>query len=101
MAIDWFNVKGGSQRPEHWLDGNPLALKIGRDDLAEIEGVWSEILILFNPVDADMTFKLPKTSGGDWRLALTTVDPDGHGDIVAEGHDLTLAPRSLALLYRV
>ncbi|MBC7313708.1 MAG: glycogen debranching protein GlgX [Rhizobium sp.] len=101
MAIDWFNVKGGSQRPEHWLDGNPLALKLGRDDLAEIEGVWSEILILFNPVDTDMTFRLPKTSGGDWRLELTTVDPDGHGDIVAEGHGLTLAPRSLALLYRV
>ena len=100
MAIDWFNVKGGSQRPEHWLDGNPLALKIGRDDLAELEGAWSEILILFNPVDADMAFKLPKTGGGDWRIELTTVDPEARGDLVAEGHELNLAPRSLALLHR-
>ena len=99
-VIDWYNVTGGAQRPEHWLDGNPLALKLMREDLAEQDNIWPEILLLFNPVDHDIDFTLPKTDGRDWRLELTTFDPNRAGDVAREGQPFLLQARSLALLRR-
>ena len=103
MVIDWYNVKGGAQRPEHWLDGNPLALKLQRDDLQDIEGVWSEVLVLFNPVDAEIEFTLPssKTDDRAWQLELETGDPSRRAEPVAGGSAMILTPRSMALLHRV
>ena len=102
MIIDWYNVKGGAQRPEHWLDGNPLALRLQRDDLEEIDGAWPEVLILFNPVDSEVHFTVAQREGGasHWQLELDTNDPLRHGDQVAAGETLSLVPRSLALLRR-
>ncbi|MHA7972016.1 glycogen debranching protein GlgX [Rhizobium sp. CAU 1783] len=100
MVIDWYNVDGGAQLPEHWLDGNPLALKLLRDDLEGRDGIWPELLLLFNPVDADIGFNLPKTGGGDWQLELTTSDPTRNGDIAVEGNEYVLTARSLALFRR-
>jgi glycogen operon protein len=99
-VIDWYNVKGGAQRPEHWLDDNPLALRMQRDDLRGVEGIWPEILILFNPVDADAHFRLPKTGGDDWQLEMETNDPTRQGDRIAEGENMLLVARSLVLLRR-
>lgn len=100
--IEWYNVKGGAQRPEHWLDRNPLALRLQRDDLEQIEGAWAEILILFNPVDEEMNFTMPKSGEGDsdWQLELDTNDPARQGDHVAAGQNMPLVPRSLALFRR-
>ncbi len=103
MVIDWYNMKGGSQRPEHWLDGNPLALRLERDDLHGVDGVWSEVLLLFNPVDAEATFILPPAKAGEnpWRLEIDTADPARQAAPVAGGDQMTLAARSMALLRRL
>ncbi|MBO3759225.1 glycogen debranching protein GlgX [Ciceribacter sp. L1K22] len=95
MVIDWHNAEGGEQRPEHWLDGNTLVLHLRRDDLTEVEGAWSEVLIAFNPVDADIEFSMPDHSL--WRLELTTADPDRSGEDVEEGGTFAMPARSLAL----
>ncbi len=100
MVIDWYNVDGGTQEPEHWLDGNPLALKLLRQDLESEDGIWPEILMVFNPVAEDIEFALPETGGGNWQLELTTADVDRRGDIAEEGHTFALQARSLALFRR-
>lgn len=100
MIIDWYNMTGGAQKTEHWLDGNPLALKLLRQDLDPEEGVWHEVLMLFNPVDQDMEFTLPQTGGGDWKLELTTVDPERTGDTSAEASRFLMEARSFALFRR-
>ncbi|MFN3636557.1 MAG: glycogen debranching enzyme GlgX, partial [Rhizobium rhizophilum] len=101
MNIDWYNVDGGHQEAEHWLDGNPLALKLQRRDLEGEDGVWSEILLLFNPIAEDIDFALPDTGGGSWQLQLTTFDTERRGDVAEEGHTFGLQARSLALFRRV
>lgn len=100
MLIDWYHVEGGHQEPEHWFDGNPLALRLRRPDLEAEEGVWPEALLLFNPVAEDIDFVLPETGGGNWQLELTTFDVERHGDIAEEGKAFGLQARSLALLRR-
>jgi glycogen operon protein len=100
MIIDWYHVEGGHQEAEHWLDGNPLALKLLRQDLESEEGVWPEVLLLFNPVAEDIEFVLPDTGGGNWQLELTTFDTERRGDIAEEGKPFQLQARSLALFRR-
>lgn len=100
MIIDWYHVEGSHQEPEHWQDGNPLALKLLRQDLEGQEGIWSEVLMLFNPVAEDIDFVLPETGGGNWQLELTTFDVDRKGDTAEEGKAFSLAARSLALFRR-
>ncbi|MGL3608623.1 glycogen debranching protein GlgX [Rhizobium sp. G187] len=98
--IDWYNLHGGAQRPEHWLDGNPLALKLRREDLEGTDGVWPEVMLMFNPVDDDIDFVMPKTGGGDWILELTTSDVERAGDTVSEAAPFHMQARSLALFRR-
>ena len=100
MIIDWYHVEGGHQEAEHWLDGNPLALKLLRQDLETEEGAWPEVLLLFNPVAKDIEFVLPETGGGNWQLELTTFDTERRGDIAEEGKPFQLQARSLALFRR-
>lgn len=100
MVIDWYNLHGGVQEPEHWLDGNPLALRLQRSDLADVQGVWSELMLLFNPVDTDIDFVLPSTGAGDWCLELTTTDVERTGEPMAEGQSFAMQARSLALFRR-
>ncbi|NKN35013.1 glycogen debranching protein GlgX [Agrobacterium sp. a22-2] len=97
MVIDWFNMHGGAQRPEHWLDGNALALRLHRDDLADHPGIWSDVLILFNPVDDDAAFTIPATGDNDWVLELITSNPEQHGDIARKTEQFVLPARCLAL----
>lgn len=100
MVIDWYNLHGGVQEPEHWLDGNPLALRLQRSDLTDVQGVWSELMLLFNPVDTDIDFVLPSTGAGDWCLELTTTDVERTGEPMAEGQSFAMQARSLALFRR-
>lgn len=100
MIIDWYNVDGGHQEAEHWRDGNPLALKLLRQDLNDEDCVWPELLMLFNPVAEDIDFALPETGGGRWQLELTTADVEQKGDIAEEGQTFALKARSLALFRR-
>ncbi|MCL6706324.1 glycogen debranching protein GlgX [Pseudomonas sp. R2.Fl] len=95
MVIDWHNAEGGEQLPEHWLDGNTLVLHLRRDDLREVPDAWDEALMLFNPVDAEISFSMPDYSG--WRLELSTADPDRHGVDVDAGDRFVMPGRSFAL----
>lgn len=97
--IDWFNHKGGPQRPEHWLGGNALTLRLHRSDLQQQAGVWSDILLIFNPENRDLQCRLPKTGGAGWVLELTTSDGQT-GETTKEGQTRVIPARSMALFRR-
>ncbi|WP_446737576.1 glycogen debranching protein GlgX [Rhizobium sp. CFBP 8762] len=100
MEINWINPGGGNQQQEHWEEGGTtIGVHLSRADLADVEDVWSEALVLFNPYDGDIDFKLPESTSG-WRLNLTTSDPtyvDGEGEALKDSY--TMGPRSLAVLH--
>ncbi|MBP1850256.1 glycogen debranching protein GlgX [Rhizobium halophytocola] len=95
-VIEWHNAEGGEQLPEHWLDGNTLTLRLRRDDLEGEPEVWSELLLLFNPVDEETEFALPE-GDGRWRLELSTDDPDVEPYVIESGATFRMPPRSLGL----
>ena len=72
-------------------------MRLSRDDLKGVDGVWSEALILFNPHDGPVPFKLPDSSSGSWACALTTGDAAETGTDVPA--DFELPARSLTLLH--
>ena len=96
--IEWHNAEGGEQLPEHWLDGNTLVLRLRRDDLlaSDEPGVWTEVLLMFNPVDAEVDFVMP-TGEARWQLELRTDDPNASQDTISDGQTFKMPPRSLGL----
>jgi glycogen operon protein len=74
MTVTWFNAGGGEQTEEHWQDdgGTTLGVHLAREDLKQIDGVWSDALVLFNPHDGPVPFTLPESPSGRWSYALTT-----------------------------
>ncbi len=100
MIIDWYNFTGGRQLPDDWLADNALVMHLQRDDLREQEGVWSEIMVFFNPIDSEMEFSIPE-NGKRWVLELTTGDADMTADHLDPGESLKMPPRSLALFRMV
>jgi glycogen operon protein len=99
MTVTWFNPGGGEQTEEQWQDegGTTLGVRLSRDDLKGVDGVWSGALILFNPHDGPVPFKLPDSSSGSWACALTTGDAAETGTDVPA--DFELPARSLTLLH--
>jgi len=75
MTVTWLNPGGGEQTQEQWQDegGTTLGVRLSRNDLDHLDGVWSDALILFNPHDGVVPFILPDTPSGRWVCALTTV----------------------------
>jgi isoamylase len=100
MVVNWFNASGGEHMPEHWLEGNPLCMHLGRDDLQPAEGIWSDLLIIFNPTPEAMQFLVPDVAGFSWKLVLTTEDPDRHGDHFGPGEEYHIEGRSTAIFSR-
>lgn len=100
MAVTWFNPGGGEQTPEQWEDpgATTIGLRLSRDDLKGQEGVWSELLVLFNPYEGDVDFLLPeRENGASWHVELnsgTSVYED-----VAGGEAISMDGRSLILLH--
>jgi glycogen operon protein len=74
MTVTWLNPGGGEQTDEHWQDegGTTLGVRLSREDLAHVDGVWSDTLILFNPHDGPVPFTLPDSPSSAWACALTT-----------------------------
>ncbi|MDQ0456897.1 glycogen debranching protein GlgX [Rhizobium paknamense] len=101
MLIDWYNVKGGRQKPEQWERHNAIIARLQRDDLRDQEGVWSDVMMLFNPVDEDITFTIPRETGGERVLELVTSEPERRGETVEEGQGVTLSGRSMAVFRTV
>ncbi len=100
MGVHWFNPGGGDQLPEHWDDAGAttLGLRLSRDDLKGQDGIWPELLLLFNPYEGEIDFKLPdRETGTDWVVELDT----GETGIkqAAAGETITMGGRSLILLH--
>ena len=101
MVITWLNAGGGEQTEEQWQDGGgtTIGAMISREDLVEKDGVWSHILMIFNPHDGVVPFVLPECPGGNWVLELTTDDPDVEAQPVDAAEPFDMQARSLAVFH--
>jgi glycogen operon protein len=97
MEVTWLNPGGGEQTDEHWQDAGSttLGLHLKRDAQSGDEG-WDDLLILFNPHNDAVGFKLPDASS-NWRVELTTADPNETGTALNSA-DYELPAHSLVML---
>jgi glycogen operon protein len=100
MDIKWFNAGGGFQQPEQWDEGTTLGVYIGRGDLQQEEGIWHDVLLLFNPFEGNVPFRIPQFGEGGWVLEMTTSDSAKRGLTITKEKDFELEGRSLALFRR-
>ncbi|MBZ7260183.1 glycogen debranching protein GlgX [Klebsiella oxytoca] len=100
LEIRWFNAGGGLQQSEQWDEGSTLGLAISRPDLEKEEGIWHDVLMLFNPFEGDVPFQIPQFGEGGWVLELSTAEEKTEGAIITETIDFVLAGRSIALFRR-
>ncbi|HAB74746.1 MAG TPA: glycogen debranching enzyme GlgX, partial [Pantoea sp.] len=100
MEIKWFNAGGGFQQEEQWEEGSTLGVYIGRPDLQTEEGIWHDVLMLINPFEGTVPFRIPQFGEGGWVLELTTSDNDNRGLVITKEKDFELEGRSLALFRR-
>jgi glycogen operon protein len=100
MAVKWFTSDAGEQLPEHWQDETTLSLHLERTDLKDKDGIWSEILLMFNPTTEKVSFALPDFGDADWRLELMTDDPAREDDAIDARQRFDIGARSLALFRR-
>lgn len=100
LDIRWFNAGGGLQQSEQWDEGSTLGLAISRPDLEKEEGIWHDVLMLFNPFEGDVPFQIPQFGEGGWVLELSTAEEKTDGAIITETIDFVLAGRSIALFRR-
>jgi glycogen operon protein len=101
MSVTWYNPGGGEQQAAHWLDGGAttLGIRLSRDDLKGMDGIWWELVVLLNPHDGEVDFVVPKRSNGSgWTAAIDTADPDQEAGTVHGGQAIRMAPRSLLVL---
>ncbi|NSY14788.1 glycogen debranching protein GlgX [Agrobacterium vitis] len=97
MAVTWLNPGGGEQTPEHWDDegSTTIGLRLNMND--DGEGM-KDVLVLFNPHDGDVEFKLPGSSGKGWVVELTTADPETQSEDIGDAETYGMKSRSLVLL---
>ena len=100
LEIRWFNAGGGLQQSEQWDEGSTLGLAISRPDLEQEEGIWHDVLMLFNPFEGDVPFQIPQFGEGGWVLELSTAEEKTDGVIITETIDFVLAGRSISLFRR-
>ncbi|WP_314417410.1 glycogen debranching protein GlgX [Pseudescherichia vulneris] len=100
LLIEWFNAEGGAQQPEHWHEGSALVVYISRPDLKPEEGIWHDVLMLLNPFEESMQFRIPQPGESGWVLELTTFDTEPRGIVIDSETDFTLEGRSIALFRR-
>lgn len=74
LEIRWFNAGGGLQQSEQWDEGSTFGLAISRPDLEQEEGIWHDVLMLFNPFEGDVPFQIPQFGEGGWVLELSTAE---------------------------
>ncbi|SFM92774.1 glycogen operon protein [Izhakiella capsodis] len=100
MEIKWFNAGGGFQLPEQWEEGTTLGVYIGRADDSVGEELWQEILMLLNPYQASVDFRIPQFGEDGWILELSTADTAQHGQVVSREIDYALPGGSITLFRR-
>gem|GEM_PF-5532691 len=100
MEIQWFNAGGGPQLPEHWDEGTTLGLYLTRPDLHDQPGIWEEVLLLINPYEGSVPFRIPECGQDGWVLELSTAGDEQMGQAVLPDTDFPLPGRSIVLLRR-
>lgn len=100
MEITWFNAGGGPQLPEHWDEGTTLGLYLTRADLHGQKGIWQEVLLLINPYEGAVPFRIPECGKEGWVLELSTAGDEHLGQAVIPDTDFPLPGRSIVLLRR-
>ncbi|ENA6187568.1 glycogen debranching protein GlgX [Salmonella enterica subsp. enterica] len=100
LEIRWFNAGGGAQQSEQWDEGSTIGVCISRLDLQPEAGIWHDALLLFNPFEGSVPFRIPMWGEGGWVLELTTADNAQQGMRITEEMDFDLAGRSIVLFRR-
>ncbi|ENH0425015.1 hypothetical protein ABVS06_000710 [Salmonella enterica] len=100
LEIRWFNAGGGAQQSEQWDEGSTIGVCISRPDLQPEAGIWHDALLLFNPFEGSVPFRIPMWGEGGWVLELTTADNAQQGIRITEEMDFDLAGRSIVLFRR-
>ena len=100
LEIRWFNAGGGPQQSEQWDEGATLGVAISRPDLQQEEGIWHDILMLFNPFEGVVPFQIPQFGTGGWVLELSTAEDVTTGEVFTTAVDYELPGRSITLFRR-
>jgi isoamylase len=101
MSVTWLNAGGGEQQAAHWEDAGAttVGIRLSRDDLKGQDGIWWELVVLFNPHDGDVPFVPPeRAEGGTWTVELNTADDSATGRSLPGGQPVTMTARSMMLL---
>ena len=106
MNIIWLNAGGGEQEEKHWQDegGTTIGVRLSREnlarkDLAAEDGVWSDVLMIFNPHEGPVPFVMPPSPSSSWVCALTTATGEDAVKTPDETGAVEMPGRSLALFH--
>ncbi len=102
--VAWINATGEEMAQEHWDDSNTRCFGMLLDGRAQETGIrrrgeLATLLIIFNPWQDMVQFKLPPANGGGkWRLRADTNFPDSTEEPeFGVGHVYQVTARSLLL----
>ncbi len=102
--VTWINTDGEEMRQEQWDDSNARVFGMLLDGRAQETGIrrrgeLATLLIIFNPWQDVVNFKLPAATGGKgWTLRADTNFPDATEEPEFEvGHVYAVTARSLLL----
>ncbi|TAK86413.1 MAG: glycogen debranching enzyme GlgX [Betaproteobacteria bacterium] len=102
--VTWINANGEEMRQEHWDDANVRCFGMLLDGRAQETGIprrgeLATLLIIFNPWQDVVKFKLPAANGsGGWTLRADTNFPDSTEEPqFPVGHVYEVTARSLLL----
>src|SRR6185503_1687941 len=102
--VSWISTDGEEMREEQWKDANSRCFGMLLDGRAQTTGIRKRgeeatLLIIFNPWQDVVKFKLPRSNGGDgWTLLADTNFPDSTEEPAFPiGHEYEVTGRSLLL----
>jgi isoamylase len=102
--VSWINATGEEMREEHWKDANVRCFGMLLDGRAQTTGIRrrgeeATLLIIFNPWQDVVKFRLPRATGGEnWKLLADTNFPDSKEEAQFPfGHEYEVTARSLLL----
>jgi glycogen operon protein len=102
--VSWISTNGEEMRDEQWKDANSRCFGMLLDGRAQTTGIRKRgeeatLLIIFNPWQDVVKFKLPRSNGGEgWTLLADTNFPDSPDEPdFPIGHEYEVTGRSLLL----
>jgi glycogen operon protein len=96
MAVTWLNPGDGEQTEEQWSDEGSTTIGLRLEKETSANG-WSDILLVFNPHEGNVSFVMPHPKQ-DWILELTTSDPEVSAKEIGKISTFDLEGRRLVVL---